>query len=61
MNFFEAKLFYGIGFGIEAVSNHFGIMDTEDEDDVPFMLNGILIDILCFRIVIGKTERCEPM
>jgi hypothetical protein len=58
MNFFEVRMFYGIGFGIEAVNDHFGYIDTEEEDEVPSLLNGIMIDFLCFRMVIGRTKPC---
>ena len=61
MNFFELKLFYGIGFGIEAINNHVGFQEDEDGEMIESVLNGILIDFLCFRLVIGKTTVYQTM
>jgi hypothetical protein len=63
MNYFSIDFFYGIGFGIEAITDLFGLHEEEDEagEDimVPAMFNGVLIDFLCFRMVIGRKTPCE--
>jgi hypothetical protein len=65
VNFFTIDFFYGIGFGIEAITDLYGLGQEEDEvgEDVlvPSTFNGILIDFLCFRMVIGRKTPCETM
>lgn len=58
MNYFRCEPFYGIGFGIQLVEDAV-VPDYEDYFDgdvleVEREFNGVMIDFLCFRFLIGK-------
>lgn len=63
MNYFSIDFFYGIGLTIEAVSNLPKVMFDEDDEELEelMLFNGVLIDVLCFRIIIGRLRECEAM
>ncbi len=62
MNYISMELFYGIGLSIQAVTDATvnilvetpeGLMEVEQD------FNGLLLDFLCFRFLLGNTKDPE--
>lgn len=58
MNFKEFSVFYGIGFCIQALNNELMPIFSDDGKEVAFAnMNGIIIDFLCFRLILGNVDQ----
>lgn len=59
MNYINVELFYGVGLSIQAVTDAFVVVFEEVPDDLGYIeveksFNGVLLDFLCFRILMGR-------